>query len=233
MARNVQFLSLVTRLRNELRRSSDVAVSSSDVAELKQVINRNYETLYADYDWPHLRTVFDKVPLSAGQYHYDFPSTLDPERVEDVVVWFNAQPLPLDRGINFDDYAVHDSAEDERADPAQKWDVRWTGSATQYEVWPIPDTSEQEIQFIGIKKFERLVNDSDLCRLDDNLIVAFSAAEIAAAQESKDADRKLAAAQTIYNRLRGRHKGAGKVHTFAQEPERMPRHQTVIHVVPS
>jgi hypothetical protein len=219
MARLTQFGTLISMLRNEVGRSNQAGSSGvADYNQIKQLLNRHYETLYLDYDWPHLRRIFDRIPLSAGDRYYDFPTKLDYERVEKVVVWHNLIPLPVERGITFEDYTAYSSEDDVRADPVLKWDVRNIGGSVQIETWPVPASNDQELQIKGFVKFVRLVADADLCLLDDNLVVTFAAAEVAASQGSEDADAKLQAAQRLYQKLKGRTKAAGPTHTFGKTP---------------
>jgi len=185
MARGRTFLNLVIDLRNELARSSSVAVGVDDLSRLKHHINRAYEQRYDEHEWPHLRRTFDAVALSAGQRYYDFPTDLNYERVERAWVWWTNEPIPIDRGITVDDYAAYDSANDERSDPVCKWDVRSIGDAVQFEVWPLPASNDVEVTFLGHRKISRLVNDADVCLLDDWLIVLDAAAAI-----EKDQDRR-------------------------------------------
>lgn len=175
MALRRQFTQLVSSLRAELGRTDDAGVRVSDIAALKHQINVAYEQEHQDFDWPHLRTVFDRIPLAAGQRHYDFPSTIDFDRLESVAVWYNSQALPIRRGIGFEQYDVYDPAADERSDPVQRWDVKDTGSTEQIEVWPLPSSNNQGLQFIGSSAWARLVNDSDLCHIDDVLVVLVAA----------------------------------------------------------
>lgn len=232
MARGTQFGTLKTMLRNELSRSNTAGGSGvADFNQLGQVLNRHYESLYADYDWPHLRVTFDRIALAAGQRYYDFPATIDYERIEQVVVWQNGKPIPIDRGIELNDYAAYSSEDNQRADPAQKWDVRNTGTKEQIEIWPLPASNALSVQIVGIKKFVRLVNDSDKCLLDDQLVVLFAAAEIAAGQEGADAPAKLSAANRLYMRLRGRTKSDSKTYSFNtlnHEPSWPPKHTTIV-----
>jgi len=210
MARGVTFLNLKSRLRADLRRDVSASVGIDDVDSLGQTINRVYETLYYDYDWPHLRRVFTRTALSAGQRYYNMPSGCDVERIERMVAWRDGLAVDLDRGIDIEHYGIYDPEADERSEPVVRWDVRYTGSATQLEFWPMPSTNTQEFQIQGITQFSRLVNDIDTALLDDNLIVLFSAAELALAQESKDAQAKLSQAQRLYTQLKGRLAGDGR-----------------------
>lgn len=194
--RRKQFMQLIADLRAELRKSSDPAVGVSDLPTLKQVLGRVYETLYDAHDWPHLRQMFPKIELHAGQRYYDFPEDTDYDKVERVVVWQNNSPFPATRGIDFEEYAQFDSNDDVRADPVSRWDVRYTSTREQMEVWPIPASAGYSIQFKGKLKFKPLVNDSDLCLLDDQLVVLHAAAELLPAAKQADAQIKLAAANS-------------------------------------
>jgi hypothetical protein len=201
MARGVQLLQLTTRLRAELGRSTSAALGAADVPTLHQAINRAYETLYERPVWPHLRREFAKISLAAGQRYYDPPAEMDTDGVERAVVWWSGHPYPLTRGISFEQYSAYDSTIDERTSPASRWDVRWTGVTDQIEVWPIPSDNNQRLQFIGRTKFTRLVNDDDLCRLDDVLVVLHAAVTLAMGRKGNDAAMFQAAAQQRYEDL--------------------------------
>jgi len=204
MARGKQFTQLISDLRAELGRNNDPGVRASDLAQLQQTLSQVYEQLYAAYDWPHLREVFPRIALSAGQRYYDFPDDMDFDRMEKVVVWYNSQPASIKHGIGFEDYATYDSETDDRGDPVFKWDVRWVSTKEQIEVWPIPAGNDQALQFIGIKKFVDLVDDSDKCRLDDNFVV------LTAAQRLDTDKNRIAARNIALIRLEGTLKGRAK-----------------------
>jgi len=230
--RGSQFLTLINMLRDELRRSTDPAVSSSDIDGLKRVLNRTYEFLYSDYDWPVLRRVFPPAPIVAGHNLYDLPPDLDPERIEKVVVWYSGQACPLERGIDFEQYNSFNPDEGEQTSPVTHWDLRSAAlhGHVQYELWPLPDTATQTIQFIGLIKFVRLVNDIDICLLDDNLVVGFAAAELLIAQGSADGEAKLNSAKAIYLRLRSRMKGASKTYTLTDGGGTQPYPKVTVQV---
>jgi hypothetical protein len=200
MARGTQLLTLITMLRAELGRSTSPALGVADVPTLKQALNRAYETLYKK-DWQHLRREFAKITLSAGQRYYDLPDLLDSDRVEKAVVWWNGEPYPLCKGIGFEHFAAYDSTIDERNSPAARWDIRFTGTVEQIEIWPVPADNQQTLQFIGKSKFTRLVNDIDTCRLDDNLVVLHAAARLAVARKSNDASLFAADAKELLEEL--------------------------------
>ena len=210
MAKGAQFSQLYTDLRAELRRSSSVAVGVEDLATLKRTINHVYRTLYIDYEWPHLRKVFPKIELAAGQRYYDFPADLDNDLLEAAVVWNGNIAEEIRVGIGFDEYSFLDPDEDDRQDPVQAIDFRFTGTATQIEVWPLPATNNYSIQFRGYILLPKLVEDSDKCWLDDELVVLFAAAELLKGTKAEDADSKLLIAQGYLQRLKARSKGPAK-----------------------
>lgn len=207
MARRKQFAQLINDLRAELSRSTDPAVGVADLPTLKQVLSRNYEAIYQGYDWPHLNKIFDRLPLNAGQRFYDFPEDLDYDDVSQVVVWWNNLPTPIVRGIGFEEYSTY-NPEISTSDPVLKWDVRYTDTHEQMEVWPVPASSLQALQFEGQVKFKPLVNDDDLCRIDDHIVVLASAVELVPAKERQAAQAKLAAAQQRIASVKGRSKAA-------------------------
>jgi hypothetical protein len=208
MARGTQFSILVQMLRSELRRSTNVAVGSDDLFSLKQTLTRNQEILYDAYDWPHLRQLSSRIALTVGQQFYDVPSNFNFDRVERGVTIYASRPFDLVRGIDFENYATYDSYASPAvtADPAQRWDIRWTGTKEQIEIWPIPASSTATAQWRGIRKLRAMVNDSDPCDLDDQLIVLYSAAELLGAQGAKDAGAKAKLAEDRLIKLKGNSK---------------------------
>ncbi len=201
MARRTQFLDLVTMLRNELGRSTSVSVGVDDLPRLKHHLNRAYETRFDEHDWPHLRKLFSKIAMNASQSLYDFPSDLDYTRIEGTWVWWNSRPYGIDRGITPDDYAIFDTTSAKTSAPILKWDVRDAAGQVQFEVWPMPSASAvQTVQFLGHRKVTKLVNDADLCLLDDWLIVLDAAAALT--KDVVDKKQKSAEAETRFITVR-------------------------------
>lgn len=203
MARNTQLLSLIAQLRAETGRSQEVSVGIDEAENLKVLLQRVQEQLYDDYEWPHLR-VQKTVSLAAGQRYYDLPSGLNFDRIEDIKLKYNGVYQDLERGIDFDDYTAYDSnaTTPERSNPAQKWDIRETGSSEQIEIWPIPSDNTQTLYFFGTKSLGNLIQEADTADLDDRLIVLFAASEILSRQKSADAKQKLQLAQQRLMTLR-------------------------------
>lgn len=205
MALLVQFGELITSLKEELDLSTNVGVGVDKRPQLMRAINRVYANLYNDYDWPHLKVVSDREPLSAGERFYDFPATIDFSRVEQAHVWYNDKPLPLTRGIGVNEYnALDPDVTGDRNDPAQRWEMHWKETAVQYEIWPVPLSNNQEIQWTGRRKITALVNNEDTCLLDSEVVILFAAARLLAARKSPDADLALDEAKTALINLRKR-----------------------------
>lgn len=208
MARRRQFMQLVTDLRAELSQSTDPAVSVSNTPTLKRILARHYEAAYEEYDWPHLNQIFDRISLSAGERFYDFPEDCDYDDIQEIVVWWNSQPVPIHRGIGFEEYATLDSENDARSDPVERWDVRFTSTREQMEVWPIPASSNQALQIRGKTKLVPLVNDSDLCRIDDHIVILRAAVELVPEKERSAAQAKLAHAVARLGQIKARSRAA-------------------------
>lgn len=209
MARGTQLITLVDKLRSEIRNASQVSAGVDKIPTLKQTLRRVQHQLYNDFDWPFLRVIATKA-LAAGQRYYDFPTgatAIDLERIEDVVCWYSGQPHPMQRGIDWEEYAQYNSDSDDRSDPALRWDMRWTGSSTQMEVWPIPSSNDMSLRIKGLRPLRALTSDTDVADLDDELIVLFSAYELLGGAGAKDAQAKLAAGNQLLARMRARMKG--------------------------
>lgn len=205
MALLVQFGQLITSLKEELDLSTNVGVGVDKRPTLMRAINRVYANLYQEYDWPHLKVVSDREPLSIGERFYDFPDDIDFTSVEAVHVWYNDRPHPLTRGIGVEEYAVYDPEETgDRNDPAQRWEMHWQETAVQYEIWPVPLSAAQEIQWTGRKKHTPLVDDADLCLLDSEVIILFAAARLLAQKKAPDANLTLEEAKAALGNIRKR-----------------------------
>jgi hypothetical protein len=229
MARGTQLIQLVTQLRVETGRSDSVALGVDELPALKHLQKRTQENLYDRHPegWAHLRTVFDRIPLLAGDRYYDFPDTLNFDRIEDVAVWDSSTPLSITRGIGFEEYAVYDSESDVRAEPACRWDIRWTGSEEQIEIWPVPSTNNQELQFIGTRKLRDLIENDDVCDLDDQLIVLFAAAELLVKSDKDLAARKLTLAEQRYALLTRNAAKHGQRYIMGSGPDNPSRRDRV------
>lgn len=209
MARGIALSDARYRLRAETGRSVKLSVQTDDLPRLDQILRRTQETLYDEYDWPHLR-VLEKVQLANGQRYYDLPANVNVERIASMAAWWNGIPHPLERGILWPEYGSYDSRDDDRSDPPLRWDVRFTGTTEQLEVWPIPASDQAFLEIKGTRNLPPLVNEDDRLVLDDTLVVLFAAAEILMSEGAPEAEMKLRMAQDRMNRLRAQHAAGRK-----------------------
>lgn len=190
MARGVALAELISNVRDETRRANSPSASPDDEASIRRTINHVYHVLGMSNDWPFLNTLFDGIPLNAGQRYYDFPDGLDPNRVIEAKVYWGALYTTLDRGIGLLDYNAWNPTLNQRSAPMLKWDVRFTGTTEQIEVWPLPDSTAQVLQFYGTQAMPALVNNTDRCKLESEIIVLYAAAELLP-KDAPDKDAKL------------------------------------------
>lgn len=193
MARGTAFSELILQLRAELRRSQSPAVGVEDLASLKQTLNHTIDVVAHMKDWPFLHRKFDRITLQAGQRYYDMPAGLDLDRITFQKIKYGGSWYDICRGIAFDDYVGFDPEDNERSDPALKYDVVNIDGDEQIEIWPLP-ASDHYLYFEGYLSVPKLVNDTDTCPLDDTIVVLFAAAELmqTVSKEEAAAKRDLA-----------------------------------------
>jgi len=170
---------------------------------VQQLIKREYERLYDEFDWPFSRIRVD-IPMQAGERYYDFPANMDLERIEDIEVSYGGRWLPVERGISGSDFNTYNSDLGVGVDPVRKWDVAYVSTTSQIEAWPIPASGATSLRLTGIKKRNLLVDDSDTCDLDDTMIELFAASEYLASKGSPEAPVKQQKAVERYRMMKGR-----------------------------
>lgn len=220
MARGTSLLELTGDLRTELGRASNLAVGPGDIPQLQRALRRIQKVLWSQYEWPFMRRVFPLIPLQAGLNMYNPPDGLDIDRIENMAVWQNNIPVPIKRGIGWEDYAGFKPGE--RADPALKWDMRTDDEfATKIEIWPTPASNNYSLQIIGIRKLRPFVHDADLCDMDDELILLFAAAQMLARQGAKDAPVVMDQANAHLAKMRAKASADGEPIRMGLGPDNM------------
>lgn len=196
MARGVAFSELVLNLRAELRRSQAPGIGTEDLAPLKRTINHVIAVVSNKEDWPFLYRKYDPISIAAGDRFFDLPDELNLERIISVRVKWGGSYYDMWRGITYDDYITWDPEDDERSSPALKYDFQNVNGNAQLEIWPISE-GVQSLHFEGYVTHPKLVNDTDLCLLDDEIVLLFAAAELmgdsfkAEAQAKRDQANEL------------------------------------------
>ena len=212
--RGTPFGTVIEMLRDECGTSSASSRSNDNLAYLKRILNRQYEFLCDDFDWTFLRIDNDEATktLQAGDRYYDFPVAMDLETTIDADTFYGNIWIPLAYGISPQNYNAMNPELDQRADPQTNWRVVTDANgAVQFEVWPLPASNGNLVRFKGRRKFVTLVNDTDICHMDDQLVVLYSAAEVLAKKNQKDAELKIAAAKARLVQMRAGYSDRNRV----------------------
>lgn len=205
MSTGATLADLIASVQLELGHSTSLTIGQQFRAHLTHRIQREYERLYRDFSWPHLRSWID-VPTVAGQKTYNLPLVAAlPLTIEDLrevyTKWGNLFE-PLTRGIEIEDYNAFNTDAGAKSDPALKWEPR---GETAIELWPCPASAAQVLRLKALKPFSQMLAETDLCLLDDKLISMYAAGEYLLRQSSKDAPAVMQRAQLHYTTLKQRY----------------------------
>lgn len=193
-------------LRNTIGASPSVGQGVNSIPAWNAALQRHQRRLWMDFNWQHLQVNQD-VQMLAGQRYYSFTSaSVDFTRIYKVSTFYSQHWEEVIYGIGDAQYNFDNSDLDVRNDPILRWQNYQTD---QYEVWPIPDSSNQTLRFRCIRTLNPFLADSDRADLDDDLLVYYCAAEILTRLKSADAEAQRALANTHYARLRGRNSKRG------------------------
>lgn len=215
MARGTTLGELVRQLRAEIRHSTSSAVGVDELEGLKNLLQRTQAYLYQEYFWDFLRVREGKV-LNAGQRYYDFPTRTNLDRIIRVTTKWGGNWKGVTRGISDEQFNEVDSDADSRLDPVMRWDILDTGSAVQFEVWPVPATAGT-IRFVSMRPLNALIANADKADLDDRLIVLHAAAEMRQGQKDGKAKADLAASYLFKLRRNASSGGSFKIGGGAQD----------------
>lgn len=211
--RGASLAKLISDLREELRRANTPNASPEDTPTLRRTLNHVARALYYDTNWPFLQRMFPAITLNAGQQYYDKPDGLEPDRIIRADVFWGNQYEALERGIGFEEYNSYDPAQNNRSSPIMRWDVKFTGTTDQIEVWPLPGSDAQSLRFFGVQAMPDMKNMTDICPLESEIVVLYAAAELAA-KDSPDKEAKLSMARELLRQLKSRANSAGYAGQF-------------------
>ena len=197
MAAGWQLRELVSALRAETGKSTNVALGVNERESLAVRLRMTQELLAIQHDWPFLQVDRD-IGLLPGVRYYGFPSDLPFDAVQSALTRDASRTVwtPVLFGIGSDQYNQTDSDAGDRSWPVSRW--RLVGE--DMEVWPIPDRTAT-LRLGGKRVPPRLIDDDDLCVLDGNLLVLYAAADVLARQGSEDAQLALAKGQRLLRSL--------------------------------
>lgn len=199
MPAGVPLSTLITNLRHESNQSATLALGVQTRDRFKHILNRVQRELWAQHRWPG-QNIDRDTTLLAGSRFYTYPSGLDYEGVQHAWVKNGTEWLGLGYGIGPAEYTLYNSEENFRSWPALKWDHR--AETGMFEVWPTPSQGGT-LRMRGRRVLTDMLNDSDECLLDGDMIVFYAAAEILADQKSPRANIMLDKGKAIYARIKG------------------------------
>ena len=194
--------------------SETIAPGGDDVLNVQLANHQKWLALHYDFSDLQIRREINCVP---GTRYYDFPQTTpgtdDFELNRRIVIecyWSNLW-YSTEMGIKPLNYNTLNPELGMKLDPVIRWQkYRPTSGAVQFEVWPLPATATR-LRLTGMMKIPPLVVDTDVCVLDDLLIVQWTAAKMLARLQSADAPAMLAEAQLTLKRIVGQDNSASQV----------------------
>lgn len=191
---------LLNNTRLEAGHSTAPAMGVNDVATITYLINRTQNELAYSFDWPNLQVDRD-IDLVANQRYYQYPADMPFEQVAHMWTLLNTVWNVCEYGIYPEHFAIWNSDLGFVSWPVQRW--MHNADSNMFECWPIPSQAGY-MRLRGFYEIPELINSSDECTLDPTLIVLFTAAELLARENAKDAPMKLQKAQAYLRRLQTR-----------------------------
>jgi len=239
MPRNTTLAIVVSMLKAEVGANLMVGTASADDNRYAMLIDQKQQWLADSYDWPFQDDDWD-VQVPAGSRYLNFPGVdeesntiaINFERPVETKTWWSAAWLPVDYGIDEDDYNARNSdgappdtgAPPDVLDPIQRWSFN---GETQFEVWPVT-ASKQIFRFRGQRQINSLITYTNgttapaavapswtgtLC-LDDQMVMLFAAAEELELKGKSNAQDVLARAQARIQFIRANYPKRTKTCSF-------------------
>jgi hypothetical protein len=223
-------------LKAQLGQSLTVGTSSDAI--YKQLLADKQKWLAGEYDWPFLEDRFDVTVPGQGRY-IAFPTAdvgggavstaMNLERPYRAEVFWNNKWSELEYGIGAEEFNYLNSDQPGNIqDPIQRW--RWAGDVkydeSYFEVWPMPSTS-QTVRFTGQRIVGPLVEDTDTCDLDDQLLTLTVGAELSLRAKHADAQLKQSLATERLRAVRASYPGRPTGFVFGKGGEDRDRKRLV------
>jgi hypothetical protein len=213
MATRDTLATLTEEVQYELGHVASPSAGQNFREHIKSRIRREYRRLYHDHNWRHLRARTD-IAMVAGQRYYDYPEAAELETIIEMHVKWSGTWNPVTDDMCEMDYNAFDSDLGVRTDPIQKWRPY---DVDQFEVWPLP-ASAYTLRVVTKRPFTQLVEESDRCDLDTDLVVLHVAAELLRKQDDKEAALVLGRASQHYDTLKSRARASRRTINLAGGP---------------
>lgn len=187
-------------IRNEVMIEAGLSTQAGHAASSKekidQLINRVERIMAAKDEWP-TQHFEERVAVVADAQYVTLPSNITFTMIESVHVSYGSEWLPVAYGIGARERTIYN--ETQRASPISRYEYS-AERPTQIEVWPI-GADAQTLLFQGSKTIGAMVDESDVCTLDADVIVLRCAAEILGRNNQADAELKLSEAISLTTAL--------------------------------
>ena len=205
MAEVAQLSELIQRVRIEAKLALGATFGIANRLHIIGLLNRIQRDLAANRDWDELNTHI-VVPTVAGTDTYSIPNAMNFEGMEQLYAREGETLTKMVLGFGPREFAVMDPTA-ENSWPITRWRLSPL-SVSDFEVWPNPSL----VGFIDIegqKKPALMVDDSDFCTLDADVLVLRVAGQLLAKSSPREADLKFANADRAILSL-GARQGATK-----------------------
>lgn len=188
MRTGVAFSTIIEEVKLEAGETTSPAQATTRDPRIKQIINREYRWIAQKWRWP-LRHDEVEVSLVADTQTYTFPATLDPANIDEVWTEVGTTWQRVPHGVGRLERSLY--SDTETSWPPHRFEFQpdtGTGTIT-FEVWPIPSQAGT-VRISGQLVITDLVNDSDKCLLDADVLVLRSASQLLAVKNRADAAYK-------------------------------------------
>lgn len=205
MPRGTTRANLLLMLKGELGVDSDSSITPGGDDVMNAKLDYIQRWLATEYDWPFLEIRSD-VAMVAGTRYYNFPvsggsQVLNLEREIKAECYWSNLWYTVEDGIKLINYNTLNPELNQRLDPVLRWQPYNVAGVVQFEVWPLPATATR-LRLTGQRALNALTTDSSTADLDDQLIVLFAAAELAARYGTAEAQALATRAQEKLRRER-------------------------------
>lgn len=225
MATGTALSDLRDMLKGELSSDSDSDISpgGDEILDAQLATQQKWLALRYDFSDLNLRPEFNVVP---GTRYYNFPSGIETARKIRIESYWSNLWYDVTPGILLMNYNTLNPELNMRLDPVIRWQKYRAdaNSPVQIEVWPLP-ASATRLRLNGQMILPALVEDTDICVLDDLLIVQWTAAKLLAKMKSSDAGAMLQQAQVTLKQLLGADNSPSQVFSMGGSPRGAQRHR--------